>query len=61
MTLTKDNLTEWKKELDRAWNKIVPKEWHGLSKTLSDEEYLEDYIGEDIATVIRDNYNYLSH
>lgn len=57
MILTENNLTEWKTELKKeASERMGIKDYDGC---LSDEEYLEDYIGEDTKDVIMDSISYL--
>ena len=55
MELTKNNLKEWKKELDKIAESHFGKHF---SSHVSDDEYLQDYIGEDTKDVLRDNLSY---
>jgi len=56
MELTKNNLTEWKAELNRIAEPYLGKDF---ADCLSDEEYLKDYLDEDTEDVLRDNLSYL--
>jgi len=50
MELTKENIEEWKKELDHlAINSPLR---HSFSDTLSDDEWLKENLGDDTTDVI---------
>ena len=57
MILTKDNLKQWKEQLDKDVKRLSDFDWD-LSKTLSDEEWLADYLEEDTEDVVRDEISY---
>jgi hypothetical protein len=55
MTLTKENLSEWKQEVDRM---MKDKVGMTLSETRTDEEWLRDCIGEEAIDVVTDELSY---
>ena len=59
MKLTEHNLTEWKNEMDEIAKRRMPHGWQALSETLSDDEWIRDYIGEDSENVVLENLQLL--
>jgi acyl carrier protein phosphodiesterase len=57
MILTQDNLQEWKNQLDIDASRITKSFWD-LSQSLSDEEWLRNYIDMDTEDVVRDEISY---
>ncbi len=55
MILTKDNLQEWKKELNKIAKPYFGKDF---ASCLSDDEYLRDYLEEDTNDILIDNLSY---
>lgn len=61
MILTKDNLEEWKVELDKEAERrglYEDAEDTAMSETLDDADWLKDCIGEDTKEVIADEIYY---
>ena len=53
MKLNNDNLNKWKKELDIIWKEKTGLEFN-LSETISDEEWLENYMDEDTLDTVKE-------
>ena len=53
MKLTKDNIQEWKQELDKL---MLP--YYPLSQTITDEEWLEGYEGDEPESAMEDELFY---
>lgn len=54
MILTKENLQEWKAELNRKIKTAINYESDTYSDCLTDEEWINDYEGEDVDQAIED-------
>lgn len=59
LKLTKANLQEWKKELDREC--IRRKLGYKLSETASDKDWLTDWLGDTPHDVVCDEIYYSMH
>jgi hypothetical protein len=53
MKLNTTNLIDWKKELDIIWKEKTNLEFN-LSETISDEEWLENYMDEDTLDTVKE-------
>ena len=61
MKLKKNNIQQWKEELDKEAKKRMPKDWQKLSETLCDNDWLNDYLGEDTVDVVSGELSYMDY